>query len=408
MIFFERAFSTYGERNIRERVYEVDPVSREVIVMKKEVCSKRLGAAVGNWVIGILLMLIVFEIMSSMALLYIYRYKYKFNSRTIKSREISRLSSINFLNLAASRLLGLKFSESKMFNKKSDPAPFMIPDDIMGYSTAPGEYTLTFLRKYPNDEAWESLKTKATINNDGSRWTGNINSENLAKIYIFGDSFVFGVGVNDEQTFSYLLQSAMPNYKIILYALGGYSLTQAYLRFENIKDEITASDIIILGYAGFFDRRHVLSPSWLKEIHSFRIQNPDLPMIYHTLPKASLDGSGAIVISYINKDCEKNNGYCEINEPGSLEMADVTAALINHISDHTKAKVYLLHFQGNYNNPMLKLINKRINLISALPEDFDYFISDNVEGFDDHPGPYWHYAISRRLLEVLGSASTNN
>ena len=29
------------------------------------------------------------------------------------------------------------------------------------------------------------------------------------------------------------------------------------------------------------------------------------------------------------------------------------------------------------------------------------FIQDDIEGFDSHPGPYWHYAISRRLLEIL-------
>ena len=46
-------------------------------------------------------------------------------------------------------------------------------------------------------------------------------------------------------------------------------------------------------------------------------------------------------------------------------------------------------------------LDGRIVRISALVSDFDYFISDDVVGFDPHPGPYWHYAISRKLIDVV-------
>ena len=81
-------------------------------------------------------------------------------------------------------------------------------------------------------------------------------------------------------------------------------------------------------------------------------------------------------------------------------MTETTAALINYIAENTQAEVYLLHVAGDADNPVFAMI-RNVNLISALPSEFDYFIRDDIEGFDPHPGPYWHYAISRRLLEVL-------
>ena len=124
-----------------------------------------------------------------------------------------------------------------------------------------------------------------------------------------------------------------------------------------------------------------------------------------SLLKASLDKNGEIENSYVNGNWSENNGYCEKKEPSSSEMTNLTAALINHISDNTKAKVYLIHFEGNYDNPVFELINDKVTLVSALSGDFDYFIRDSVEGFDHHPGPYWHYAISRKLLETLSDWS---
>jgi hypothetical protein len=82
-------------------------------------------------------------------------------------------------------------------------------------------------------------------------------------------------------------------------------------------------------------------------------------------------------------------------------MGRVSAALINGIAAMTPAKVYLLYLSGPADNPVLKQIDARIEIISVLPADFDYFINDDVEGFDPHPGPYWHYAVASRLIDRL-------
>jgi hypothetical protein len=63
--------------------------------------------------------------------------------------------------------------------------------------------------------------------------------------------------------------------------------------------------------------------------------------------------------------------------------------------------VYLLHYDGSKQNSIFGFLSGSVHRISALKEDFDYSIRDDIMGFDNHPGPYWHYAISRKLIETL-------
>src|SRR5262249_52743299 len=155
-------------------------------------------------------------------------------------------------------------------------------------------------------------------------------------------------------------------------------------------------DAIILGYADFYDMRHVLAPSWLRLLEETNWQQ-GTPRKPELLPKASIDPNGVVSFSYIQQDCSLNRSYCEQSDPTKEAMQKVTAALANHIANNTSAKLYLLHLSGVAGNPVLHMLNKRFTLISALPSDFDYLIRDDVMGFDSHPGPYWHYSIFSKL-----------
>ena len=119
------------------------------------------------------------------------------------------------------------------------------------------------------------------------------------------------------------------------------------------------------------------------------------------LPKADLDGQGAIRISYVQQRCDENEGYCDRDDPTEETMSGITAALINGIAETSNAPVYPLHFQGNKKNPVFGLLSGSVRRISALEEDFDYVSMDSVLNFDSHPRPYWHHAINRKLIETF-------
>jgi hypothetical protein len=371
-------------------------------VVEKQPPSK--SRILAFWLISLFFMFALFELLASVVLINNYRSSLVDSAELLD--EVSSFSSVNLLYKAANRLnldvSGLFDVGYQRFSKVTDPDPFFQADPVLGYSAAPAAYTHSYFLRQGADAEMREIRIKNTINEDGSRWTGLAPKNPESSVYVFGDSVIYGTGVHDEHTFSYLLQQARPELRVKLFALGGYSLTQAYLRFEQIKDSLTADDVVILGYGDFYDLRHVMSPSYLQARRGWtkRMDKKNQGRNF-SLPRVSGLDEGNIEISYVDQNCELNKVYCEGEDPSSSEKTRVTAALINYIANNTAAKVYLLHFNGNPENPALEMVAANTTLISVLPGDFDSFVKDDIEGFDPHPGPYWHHAVSRRILQAL-------
>jgi hypothetical protein len=217
-------------------------------------------------------------------------------------------------------------------------------------------------------------------------------------IYVLGDSFVFGWSVNDEQTFSYHLQMARPHYNVKLFALGAYGLVQTYLRIQQLKSEITERDILVIGYAEFYDRRNVAAPSLLRDLEEYLQETAQTLGRRGWTPKAHIGSNNQLSIDLVEFDCRVVRSYCNSDDPSLSEMEAVSLRLIHEIAGATKAKTYLLYFDGSKDNPVVK--NCGVEVISALQEDFGYSFRD--QAFDlVHPGPYWHYAIAQKLISRI-------
>ncbi len=361
------------------------------------------------WLIITLVSIAIFDSLASVAL--IYRYRMFNDSVSTIGSEPSFWSTYNLIYKIVRKAGWIDPSDRSVRNNAAEdgtelklrvePSPFFADDARFGYIANPGRYLQEYMRREPGHSEWKHFKVQATINEDGTRWTG-ANPGGARNVYVFGDSFVFGQGVNDEQTFAYLVQQAFPQWTVHLYALAGYSLTQAYLRMQLIKERIRKDDIVVLGYASFYDPRHVADPGRLRRIHDYKKKyslpksGPD-----RTHPRVLLSKDGSLVVDYVREDCDFNDGYCDRDGYTESEQKKVTAALIDRIADAVSAPVILLYFEGAKDNPVLTSISKNIEIVSALESDFDYEIRDRVETFDSHPGPYWHYAMFRRLAGVL-------
>lgn len=70
---------------------------------------------------------------------------------------------------------------------------------------------------------------------------------NQLRILVIGDSFTFGEGVSDNETYPYYLQQMLPGTEVINFGIHGYGHDQMliYLKEEGIKYN---PDIVILGY----------------------------------------------------------------------------------------------------------------------------------------------------------------
>jgi hypothetical protein len=356
---------------------------------------------------------ILFDIFSSYALIYFYRYK---DMSDAIGREKGTLSSVIFARRVIAKLIHEKDEGKRYIQPDPEvvPRPQLVPDPVLGYRAKPGVYSLIFKREIKatatSPAKTETLVTKETIGSDGNRWLGgHVDNPKRPHVYIFGDSYIFGYGVNDEQTLAYLLQQNRKDLNVTLLANGGYGTVQAYINFERLKPSLKPEDVLIVGYTAFYKRRDVAAPSRLFEIGKPKTPTSDNPN--NTAAKAALDANGQIKISYVPIYCKFSPDYCKQPDPPPAEMNRVTAALINHIARNTSAHVLLLHFgkeQDYYqqvpelHDPVPAMLDKRVQVIHAMNDEFGSFIRDDVAGFNSHPGPYWHYAMFTKLKEVLG------
>ena len=76
--------------------------------------------------------------------------------------------------------------------------------------------------------------TKFTILKDGNRYSGKSTTNVKGDIIFIGGSYGQGWAVNDEETFSYLFQKKLSNFKVKNYSVTGYGSFQSLLMLEEI------------------------------------------------------------------------------------------------------------------------------------------------------------------------------
>lgn len=281
------------------------------------------------------------------------------------------------------------------------PAGFFAEDPEQGYRANPGRYIFRYSGLKQGKS--EHLDAVVTVSADGTRSTGNARADAARRIFVLGDSYVFGDGVNDEQTFSFLLQTAFPDASVHLHALAGYSWANALVTMERIKDRIRPGDIVVLGYAYYYKERHVAAPSRLRSIRDWMASTfPDVELDpKDRLIRARLDGGNRLILDTIPMHCKFDPAYCNGPAPSPDYVDRVSSELLRAIASKTREKIVLLHMFGPKNDPVLRDLPANVELIAATPQDFSYVMQDNIMGLDDHGGPYWHYAMYSRLKPVI-------
>jgi hypothetical protein len=281
------------------------------------------------------------------------------------------------------------------------PAGFFSPDEAQGYRANPGRYIFRYSALRGGRR--EHVDTEVTINPDGTRFTGTAPAEPRRRIFMLGDSFMFGDGVNDGQTMGFLLQAAFPRDAVHVHALGGWSWPNALVTLRQLGDRVRPGDVVVLGYAFYYKERHVAAPARLRSIRDWMASSfPDVVLDpKDRLLRARLDGDGKLTLDTIAMHCKFAPETCTAPEP-TLDYSDrVSKALLAAIAAATPAQVKLVQIFGPTNDAVLTGLPANVELIRARPEDFSYAMRDDVMGFDDHGGPYWHHAIFTKLRAAI-------
>ena len=76
--------------------------------------------------------------------------------------------------------------------------------------------------------------------------TDSLPPANTSRVLAFGDSFAIGSRVRQEETWSYQADLLQDDFEVVNFGVDGYSLAQAYLRYQDVSNRIAYDWIIVL------------------------------------------------------------------------------------------------------------------------------------------------------------------
>ncbi len=156
------------------------------------------------------------------------------------------------------RILGFEHYRQETYCIQATPPASLISHSTYGMALNPGSYKILI-----ND----SLEYTCQHLPDSTRNTGHKNKTTLPEIHLYGCSFTYGMGVDDEESFAYLLQEKISDYAIINKGVPAYGNLQGYLQYlEEIKKGKDI-DMAIAFYAPFHEERNVMNPSFRSQMH---------------------------------------------------------------------------------------------------------------------------------------------
>ena len=138
-------------------------------------------------------------------------------------------------------------------------------NETLGWSPKTGNYKAVIENKNIN---YDFLK-------DSSRFNGIKDSDQ--KIIMIGGSFTMGHGVNNNETFSYLLQNEIDKHDIKNFGVSGYGTYQSYLNLEKIFLKNKNVKYVIYFFIEDHERRDNKQASWLEFLTMYSGENIALP-----------------------------------------------------------------------------------------------------------------------------------
>jgi len=233
---------------------------------------------------------------------------------------------------------------------------------------------------------------------------------------LLGDSFLLGAGLSDNASLAWQLQSLLPDRLVSNYAGGGFGTVHQWLmlRDANSKQTLIPAELrqqlngghVLLGHAEYYLKRNVAAPSRLRTFNpscgTFQQQlkrNPSLARAY-THPRASLL-NGSLTVSQIPL-FEDHQG----DDPERDQQIAVTKALVDailqEISD-LNATPAVLWLQGDDDSAVINHYRQRDVAVLDLRGGDGLWTRDNLEPFDNHPGPlstsHWAALIAEKLRD---------
>lgn len=284
----------------------------------------------------------------------------------------------------------------------ADHAPLYRLDVNLGYAMNPGLYNIH--EEYDNQKHVFRLQ----VTPEGGRATAYRPVTAAHRLFITGDSSIFGWGLNDEETVPWLLQSRLPNDLVINMSLTSYSTITTLIQLNEVTPKISPDDTVVLLYHPLTNDFNIATPAMLDSIRGgleMQLSNP-LEMINVKVPYGSLDPEGRLNIRRAALVCRQQNQGPDCVRPGVDYAAStrVTERAFDEIIASFPAHYIVAVMSAPKDDPVIEHLRKKNVPIADLRLGDDEPDAHDILFTGSHSGPFWHYQAYLHLLAILSDA----
>jgi hypothetical protein len=289
--------------------------------------------------------------------------------------------------------------DTQLTLRSDDPRWMFRPDDVLGYVPIPGVYHIA----QTNDGRRHDWLV--TIQASGARATSYRAVTAAARLFVFGNSEIWGFGLDDELTAPWLLQTHLPGYRVLNAAVTGYSSVQQLLQYRSIRSGLGPDDIVFFSYDHWNMQTDIGSLDWLKtQSTGFEFSLSDQAAFSKVqIPLASVTDRGELTITRVPLICPEGNPNCHADIPRSGSPDNATAKIYDEIVHSCVCHVLVGFFEGSDDDPNIAHLRSigvpiaDLRIVKGAADDEDFL----PEHSQDHRGAFTSYHYYSVILDTL-------
>jgi len=271
----------------------------------------------------------------------------------------------------------------------------------LGYSHLPGKFKVPLGSDYVFNvnHRRDSLRITHPVETN-RKFSGK------EKIWIFGCSITHGWSVNDEETFPWLLQERLPEYKVVNFGVTGYGTIHSLIQFRDALNR-KPPKVVVLAYCKFHNIRNINTRAWRKRIAPYNKLGPIAQ------PYARMDKDGKLQYLTANLEYQafplmKYSALAHFIEKKYNQFEskwhqkdEVSKALVNEMAMLAR-KHDVKFIVANIKDGQAMLDFAEKNKILNIDISVDYALSENNNlPYDHHPSAIAHKKYADKLEGFL-------
>jgi hypothetical protein len=281
----------------------------------------------------------------------------------------------------------------------ADRSDMFQPDQVLGYRFNPGVYHIVETSESAGLHAF-----KVTIQNDGYRATSVSRTADTPRIYVLGNSGIWGFGIDDEMSVPWMLQAHLPKFYVLNLAVTGYTMVQSLLQFRALQNQFRPDDIVVFSYwsAGQHYSVGDTSQSFGHDFELELTKDPVFPKL--RLPFGYLSGKGDLSIRYLPISCATRVSDCS-PAPGEIVDAQrVTEAIFDEILQKPRCHIVVALIEGPNDDPIIAHLRSSGVTVADLRFPKSKIDANDYTPAHDHLGAFASHARFEDLLHALSAS----